>query len=96
MTKDRIIFLLKKHKDDLLNFQINSLSLFGSVARGETTPNSDVDLLVEFANPPTFDLYMNLKFFLEDLFNCKVDLITTTGIRSEIKNHIQKDLILVA
>jgi predicted nucleotidyltransferase len=39
---------------------------------------------------------MDLKFFLEDLIGRKVDLITATGIRAEIRNHIQKDLIRVA
>ncbi len=96
MTKDEVIVTLRRHKDSLACFQINSLFLFGSIARDEGADNSDIDILVEFTNAPTFDLYMDLKFFLEDLFGRVVDLVTVTGIRKEIKDHIQKDLIRVA
>lgn len=96
MIRDQIIMLLAEHKEEVLKFQVKALSLFGSVARGEEKKNSDVDMIVEFIHLPSFDLYMDLKFFLEDLIGRKVDLITTTGVREEVRKYIQKDLIRVA
>jgi predicted nucleotidyltransferase len=51
---------------------MKSLALFGSVARDDATDTSDVDVLVDFGAPPTFDQYMGLKIFLEDLLQCSV------------------------
>lgn len=48
-------------------FALRSLFVFGSVARDEAKPTSDVDVLVEFEGQPTFDRYMDLKFYLKDL-----------------------------
>ncbi|MBI2939097.1 MAG: metallopeptidase family protein, partial [Chloroflexi bacterium] len=55
-------------------FGVKSLALFGSVARDEAGPESDVDVLVEFDGPPTFDQYIGLKLYLEDLLGAHVDL----------------------
>ena len=55
---------------------VRSLLLFGSAARGEAGPDSDVDLLVEFEGAPSFDRYMGLRIFLEDQLGRPVDLIT--------------------
>lgn len=68
------------------------LAVFGSVARDEATENSDVDMLVSFNGSHTFDNYMGLKLFLEDLLNCPVDLVTDKAIRKEIRPDIEKDL----
>ena len=67
MSRDKIIELLKAHYEELTGrFGIKSLAIFGSAARDESGPESDMDVLVDFAHPPTFDQYMDLKFFLED------------------------------
>jgi len=65
-------------------FEVQRLDVFGSLARGEGTLGSDVDLLVEFENP---DLNLTRRFFgllhsLEDTFDCKVDLLTASGLRN--------------
>ena len=72
------------------------LSLFGSLSRGEATRNSDVDILVRFRGKETFDRYMDLKFFLEELFGRKVDLVTVPALRPELREKILKEAVRVA
>ena len=82
---------LSANRGRLAELGVSSLSVFGSVARGEARPDSDVDLLVDFDWPATFDRYMQLKFFLEDLLKRKVDLLTRQGIRPALRTFIEQD-----
>lgn len=73
-------------------FQVKRLDLFGSLARGEGTAASDVDLLVEFDEP---DLHPSQRFFgllhhLEDALGCKVDLLTVNGMRNP---HLRRRIL---
>jgi uncharacterized protein len=76
-------------------FGVSSLALFGSVARDEATPTSDLDFLVEFEGTATFDGYMDLKFFLEDLFDRPVDLVTRKSLKSQISQTVLAEAIEV-
>ncbi len=69
--------------------------LFGSVARSEANESSDLDFLVKFKSPPTFDMYMGLKFFLEDLLERPVDLVTADAVREQIKPSIMREGVYV-
>lgn len=93
MIKKQVLKLLKEHKNDLQQYRVRSLYLFGSVARDEESPTSDIDVLVAFEGPGTFDQYVDLKFYLENLFNRKVDLVTEAGVRPELRNIVKQDLI---
>jgi predicted nucleotidyltransferase len=97
MQRNDAISLLKK-QFPLLHSQygVEHLSLFGSVARNEASSKSDIDLLVEFSSSPTFDRYMDLKFYLEDLLHTHVDLVTKDSIRRELRKLIEKEIIHVA
>jgi len=95
MTRDEILRLLSEHRADLERFGVKSLALFGSAAREEAKPESDLDLLVEFAGPATFDQYMDLKFFLEDLLRSPVDLVTHKALKPRLKPHIEKEAVYV-
>ena len=55
-----------------------------------------MDLLVRFNGPATFDRYMDLKLFLEDLLGRRVDLVTERALREEIRAHVEQDLLRVA
>jgi predicted nucleotidyltransferase len=77
-------------------FGVRSLALFGSVARDEARPDSDVDVLVEFDGPTTFDRHMGLLVFLEDLLGCRVDVVTPTVLRPGRREAIEPDLVRVA
>jgi predicted nucleotidyltransferase len=77
-------------------FAVKGLSVFGSIARNEATRRSDVDVLVEFRDKATFDLFMDLKFYLEDLLGTGVDLVTDKALRPEIRQEIEREKINVA
>ncbi|MEM9808424.1 MAG: nucleotidyltransferase family protein [Cyanobacteria bacterium P01_D01_bin.56] len=87
---------IQTHLISIKAFGIKSLELFGSVARNEATSSSDLDFLVEFEGPATFDRYMDLKFFLEDLFDRPIDLVTKRALKSQIKATVLKEAIRVA
>ena len=96
MRRDQVITLLQQHLPELRRFHVSALSLFGSVARDEAGPESDVDVLVDFAGDPTFDDYVGLALFLEGLFGRRVDLLTQDGIKPRARPAIEKDLLRVA
>ena len=76
MTRRSVIIRIRKHRTQLTKLGVKSLSIFGSVARGEDKADSDVDILVEFEGRATFDRFMDTKYFLEELLGRKVDLVT--------------------
>jgi len=96
MNQDDIQRRLKDHKEELTTFGVKSLAVFGSVARGKAKAGSDLDLLVDFNAPATFDQYMTSKFFLEDLFECRIDLVTRKALKPRLRSHVEKEAILVA
>ncbi len=70
-------------------FGVERIGIFGSYARGEETSSSDVDVLVEFEQGrKTFDNFIELKFFLEDLFGRSVDLVTIQALKPQLKDSI--------
>ena len=96
MGRNEVVAILAAHKEVLAAMGVKSLSLFGSVARDEATDQSDVDILVDFGEPASFDLYMDLKFYLEELLAARVDLVTDRGLRSRVRPFVQQDAIRVA
>jgi len=78
------------------DFGVKRIGIFGSFARGEQKKTSDVDVLVEFANgQATFDNFMRLAFYLEDLFSRKVDLLTVKGIDRYIRSRVEGEVIWI-
>ena len=75
---------------------IARLAVFGSVARGEASAGSDVDILVEFIGRADFDRYMTLKERLESLLGSRVDLVTTKSVHPELRPQIEKEAVRVA
>lgn len=69
------------------------LGIFGSQARGEAKPSSDVDILVDFDQPKSFFQLARIKEKLEKVFNNRVDLVLRTNIKEQLKPHIMHDLI---
>ena len=95
MDQERILHLLGEHRADVQRFGVKSLALFGSMARNEAREGSDVDLMVEFAPPVTFARYMDLKFFLEDLLGCRVDLTTRKALKDRVRVRVEKEAVRV-
>ena len=97
MTRADVLQRLQRVVPELTGrFHVRSLSLFGSVARGEEGLESDVDLLVGFSKPPGFDGYMSLKFFIEDLLEAKVDLVMETALRPDARPFVDAEAVRVA
>jgi predicted nucleotidyltransferase len=95
-TRESVVAELKKHQDEIRNFGVRSLALFGSVARNEATPESDIDLLVTFKDSVTSDGFFGVKFFLEDLLGRRIDLVTDSALREPLRTTIERELVNVA
>jgi predicted nucleotidyltransferase len=77
-------------------YGVKRIGIFGSFARSEQTRSSDVDVLVEFSDgQATFDNFMHLVYFLEDIFNRKVDLLTAGGIDKYIRSRVEREVIWI-
>lgn len=96
MQRDDILQILHDHKSEFAQFGVASLAIFGSVARDEAGPQSDVDILVEFSGAATFDHYMGLKIYLEDLLGMRIDLATRQALKPRIRPAIEREAIHVA
>ena len=90
-----VISLLRKHESILKErFGVATIGIFGSFARGEERPDSDVDVLVVFRKgEETFHNYMDCKFYLEDLFGRKVDLVMKGALKKRLKPHILDEVV---
>jgi predicted nucleotidyltransferase len=91
---ESIIETLSGHHDELRDMGVVTLGVFGSYAHGDDQPNSDIDFVVTL-NQYTLDSYMNLKFFLEDLFGRPVDLAITDTLKPRIRDRILSEAIYV-
>ena len=96
MERDQILVLLKRHKRQLKKYGIHSLSIFGSVARDQALPNSDIDILVDFEKPVGLFEYARLKLYLESVLGREVDLVTPEALREELREGILREAIRAA
>lgn len=88
-----ILQKLKERRDEMqTRFSLRRIALFGSHRHGKSTKSSDIDLLIELDHP-SFDHYMDLKFYLEDLFGCPVDLVLADTIKPRIKPIILESAV---
>lgn len=91
-TAQEILDMLVQHRARLRELGVNKIGLFGSYSRGEAGPGSDMDFLVVLERL-SFDGYMSVLFFLQDLFGCKVDLVPEKGIKPRLIPHVMQDVI---
>ena len=91
-NKKEILTALSTNQAKIKSFGVCSLSLFGSSIRGEETNGSDLDFIVEFEKK-SFDAYMDLKLFLEDLFDRPVDLVLADGIKPRLRAAILEEAV---
>src|SRR5712692_7385924 len=97
MQRDDVLKILADHRDELhQQFGVESLALFGSVARDEATETSDVDLLVAFARPVgLFGLYA-LQNYLVQRLGCAVDLGTLDSLKPRMRARVSAESIHVS
>ncbi|TGK17616.1 nucleotidyltransferase [Leptospira stimsonii] len=97
MDRAQVLENIRKNIEIIHSFGIDSIGLFGSVARNENSQNSDLDILVNYQDGKLIlDSYMDLKFFIESLFQCKVDLVTKSSIKPYLRERILEEVIYVA
>jgi len=90
-TKEYLALLTQFKQNMAQQFGIRSIGIFGSVARGEQRPDSDVDVFVELENPDYF-IMCDIQESLETIFGCKVDLVRMrNNLQSVLLNNIVKD-----
>ncbi len=92
INRQTVLSTLQENRNAIRRFGVERLALFGSCARDEAAPPNDLDFIVEF-RVKSFDAYMDLKFFLEDLFNCPVDLVFQHSIKPRLRQQIMKELV---
>ena len=98
MNKSEILEILRAHRDELRKrFGVKSLAVFGSVARGEAKPESDVDIVVELDPQAHVGLFkmVELKEFLERILGCPVDVVTLDGLRPWMRELVQREAVHV-
>lgn len=94
LNKQRIIQILTANFDQIRNFSVSYLALFGSAVRDDFSIDSDIDILVDMRDK-TFDNFIGLKLFLEQLFNRKVDLGLKDSIKPGFEKYILKEAEVV-
>jgi uncharacterized protein len=93
LTTTEILALLREHKPILAErFSVRRIGVFGSYAHGKAEPESDIDALVEM-DAQTFDHYMDLKFYLEELFQKPVDLVLADTLKPRIKPYVEHEVL---
>jgi predicted nucleotidyltransferase len=89
-------FLRENRENIRQKFGVKKMGIFGSFLRGNEKATSDIDILIDFEEDKvTFKNYMGLKFFLEDTFDRKVDLVIIEDIKPFIKEAILREAVYV-
>jgi len=92
LKRQDIMDFLSRHKQELSErFSVRRIGLFGSCLRNVADEQSDIDILVEL-DQPSFDHYMDLKFYLEDNFNCPVDLVLADSVKPKLRPIINREV----
>lgn len=90
--REAILKALELNREVIRGFGVRRLALFGSAVRNEAKPTSDLDFVVDFEKK-TFDSYMDLKTFLEQLFNCPIDLVVSDAIKPRLRSAILAEAV---
>ena len=93
LTKEHIVNTIQEHMKEIKSYGVKKIGIFGSVATASNSEESDIDILIEFQkDKKAFDNYMELKFFLEELFHRKVDLVIEDALKSRIRDSVLKEV----
>ena len=94
MNRENILNFLSSHKAEIeTNFLVSKIGLFGSYAINQQREDSDIDIIVSM--PSNFDLYYDLKEYLENQFNKPVDLGLEKNIRELVMQNIKDEILYV-
>ncbi|MCS6937353.1 MAG: nucleotidyltransferase family protein [Candidatus Bipolaricaulota bacterium] len=76
-------------------YRVKSLGIFGSYVRGDQRKKSDLDILVEFLEPPSLFTLIELENYLSDLLGMKVDLVMKSALKPRIGQHVLREVVMV-
>ena len=98
MSKD--IFTIRQQLQQQLpdieqRYYVNYLGIFGSYVREEATPDSDLDILVDFETPPTLFQFVRLKNELSELLGISVDLVMKSALKPKIGEYVLAEVVSV-
>ncbi len=93
-TRDDVIATIKANQQTIKRYGVKSLALFGSAARNRLRKSSDIDVFVQFETP-TWNNYIGLKLYLQDLLGRKVDVVTPKALKPAARASVEKDLLYV-
>jgi predicted nucleotidyltransferase len=93
MIREEVLASLAQHRAELRAMGVASLAVFGSVARGQAGPDSDVDLLVEFARPVGMFHFLEVKEYLEAILGRPVDLATHDALKRQFRDAILSEAV---
>jgi len=86
--------VLTEHKGELRErFKVKEIGIFGSFVRGEQGKRSDIDILVEFEEPPSLFEFMDLEDYLSKMLGLKVDLVTREALKPKIRERILREVV---
>ena len=94
-TREEIFSIFRSQEEELVHRGVEKIAVFGSVARGEATSSSDVDILVEFNRPVGLFEFVRLKMVLEEWLGCQVDLVTPDALHPMLRDRILEEAIYV-
>ncbi|CAL8976980.1 hypothetical protein RHODGE_RHODGE_03045 [Rhodoplanes serenus] len=95
MNRQDVIDILRRNQDALRARGVLHAALFGSLARGEEHPGSDIDIVIDLAPDLAIDVYqyVGLKNYIEDLFPSPVDVVDRDTIKPLIRDSVIKESI---
>lgn len=91
-NRDEILRVIGQNQEALRRYGVRRLGLFGSFARNQSSASSDLDILVELEKK-TFDAYMGVKSFLEELFSRRVDLVLSDSLKPSLRQRVTQEVI---
>lgn len=93
-SREEIFATLQRLKDDIAaRFSVSRIGIFGSVARGEQTEASDIDILVEFSRPVGFFAFLELEEYLSLHLGAPVDLVTPDALKTSIRERVAAEVV---
>lgn len=93
MKQERSLDMLNSCRDELHDLGVKSIAVFGSVARKEARPDSDIDILVEFDRPVGLLTFLRLRHRLEEILGRRVDLVTPAALKRQLRDRILKEAV---
>lgn len=96
-TRDQLVTALREHAEDIRTLGVTSLAIFGSRARGDSRPDSDLDLLIDYNNASTFSLVtmVQIEHLLEDMLGLSVQVTTRSSVSADALLRIDPETIRV-